>query len=203
MGVKYSLCIEGRGFTGGIWLCWCEESFEVRELERDDQFEIARLEGIQRKIGVSWNPFLEELQCKLEEEMEEMLRQEEVFWFLKSRGEWLRSGDRNTKYYHLKVMGRRRWNKIHMLKNERGIWVDEKEELVEMVKSYFVDLFTEEKVAKEWVVTEQRWGLVEKERLEAVGRSLNREEVTRDLFSMDAFKAPGEDGFPAGFFQRS
>lgn len=131
------------------------------------------------------------------------MRQEEIFWFQKSSGEWLRSRDRNTKYYHVKVMGRRRRNKIHMLKNEMGIWVDKEEDLIEMVKNYFVNPFTDEKVGRDWVLTSQRWGLVDKVVLDSAARKLSAEEVRKAFFSMGAFKAPGEDGFPAGFFQRN
>lgn len=41
----------------------------------------------------------------------------------KSRVEWLKMGDRNTKFLHTSTLIRRRMNKIEQLKNEEGEWV--------------------------------------------------------------------------------
>jgi hypothetical protein len=38
-------------------------------------------------------------------------------------------GDRNTKYYHLKTVNRRRRNNIVMLKDGTGQWVEDVEQL--------------------------------------------------------------------------
>ena len=39
-------------------------------------------------------------------------------------GKWIVLGDRNTKYYHTSTIVRRKRNKIEMLKDEDGRWVD-------------------------------------------------------------------------------
>lgn len=38
LGFKHSLCVEGRGFAGGIWIGWWDDAFIVREIDRDGQF---------------------------------------------------------------------------------------------------------------------------------------------------------------------
>ena len=81
---------------------------------------INRIEGIQCKIQSGWNPFLEDLEAQLQKELHETLQQEEVLWYQKCRGEWIRNGDRNTRYYHTKAIVRRRRNKIITLRNYNG-----------------------------------------------------------------------------------
>lgn len=98
---------------------------------------LARLEGIQRKLGYGRNLVFEELSKSLQEEPLDLLLQEELHWFQKSRGTWLKNGDRNTKYYHSKTASRRRRNTIVMLKDNEWKWVDEEERLMQLVQDHF------------------------------------------------------------------
>lgn len=57
--------------------------------------------------------FLGNLERDLIREYNKILRQEEVLGFQKSRVNWLALGERNTKFYHLTTLNRRRRNKIN------------------------------------------------------------------------------------------
>lgn len=46
----------------------------------------------------------------------QILTQEEVYWKLKSRINWLNQGDADTRFFHLSALKRRRRNKIFALK---------------------------------------------------------------------------------------
>ncbi|XP_021717685.1 uncharacterized protein LOC110685467 [Chenopodium quinoa] len=80
----------------------------------------ARLEGIQKVLAERRVDRLIELEKSLKLEMEQVLQQEELLWFQKSRLEAIRDGDRNTKFFHLSTVIRRRRNKIDMLQNSSG-----------------------------------------------------------------------------------
>ncbi|VVA23745.1 PREDICTED: Transposon TX1, partial [Prunus dulcis] len=43
-----------------------------------------------------------------------------MFWLQKSRNTWLKEGDRNTKFFHLSTIIRRRRNKLEGLTNDAG-----------------------------------------------------------------------------------
>ncbi|PPR88161.1 hypothetical protein GOBAR_AA32532 [Gossypium barbadense] len=43
---------------------------------------------------------------------------EEKYWALRAQSQWLREGDRNTRYFHVRASGRRRKNTISSLKDE-------------------------------------------------------------------------------------
>lgn len=57
---------------------------------------------------------------EIKQELAEALREEELFWRQKCKEEWLRAGDRNTKYFHNCVRGRRMQNQILMLLDNTG-----------------------------------------------------------------------------------
>lgn len=61
-----------------------------------------------------------ELMSRLKQELAEALREEDSFWRQKCREEWLKAGDRNTKYFHNCIKGRRVQNRILMLLDDMG-----------------------------------------------------------------------------------
>ncbi|WJX76469.1 hypothetical protein P8452_59883 [Trifolium repens] len=61
---------------------------------------MARLGGIQRRIDTSGNMCrFTRLEYKLQNELAEILTQEELMWFQRSKTKWLMDGDHNTQYY--------------------------------------------------------------------------------------------------------
>ena len=72
----------------------------------------------------------------------EAYRREEVFWGQKARSCWLKEGDKNTKYVHAMVEGRRRRNTISVLQKSGGDWCKSGEDIEEEIEGYFRGLFT-------------------------------------------------------------
>ncbi|XP_058733248.1 uncharacterized protein LOC131604851 [Vicia villosa] len=119
---------------------WKFETFD--EVKRK-KIEISRrLDGIQRKLQQQYNyGGMKKLEKHLQAELSIILKQEELMWFQRARTNWLADGDRNTKYYHMKVISRRKRNRILMLKNEEGYWVEDHEKLQQLVTTYFKTIF--------------------------------------------------------------
>ncbi|XP_028801035.1 uncharacterized protein LOC114756538 [Neltuma alba] len=162
-----------------------------------------RLFGVQRSLDRNGNPFLINLEKELEWELMETLKQEEMLWFQKSRGRWIDQGDRNTRYYHTKTLIRRRKNKIKMLKDSEGKWVEEESQIVNLFQDFYASLFREEIVDRGWIATNQGWGSVNSSVLSRMGRRISREEVKTAFFQMGGLKALGEDGFPVVFYHHN
>ena len=101
-----------------------------------------RLEGIQRSWPHTHNRFLIKLEARLCTELDEVLDRIETLWFQKSRAEAIRDGDRNTQFYHLSTIIRRR-NKIEMLQDQQGNWIVDRDELQALVRNFFLDIFTD------------------------------------------------------------
>ncbi|KAK0591155.1 hypothetical protein LWI29_036243 [Acer saccharum] len=66
---------------------------------------------------------------KVERELDNLLKEEEVFWRQRSRVSWLKEGDRNTKYFLAKASSRRKQNSILGLFNDGGSWKTSKDDL--------------------------------------------------------------------------
>ena len=65
-------------------------------------------------------------------ELEEVLTQEEMLWFQKAHAQWVQFGDRNTKFFHTKVIVQHRRIRIESLRNELGQWISDENSLREL-----------------------------------------------------------------------
>ena len=133
-----------------------------------------------------------------------VLEQDEVLWYQKSREKWIVLGDRNTKYYHTTTIVRRKRNKIEMLKDEVGRWVDQSEELEKLATKYYKRLYSTEDLN---LVTEKlpQQGFTDftREELGSLNKQFSGVDVERSVRSMGKYKAPGPDGYQPIFYQES
>ncbi|KAK1584321.1 hypothetical protein Q3G72_031946 [Acer saccharum] len=162
---------------------------------------LARLQGIQTCLGDRFKPSLSKLEAKLQEEYNQIIDQEEIFWRQKSRTTWLKEGDKNTKFFHLTTMIRRRYNKLEGLKDEDGIWRCEKEDMQAIALSYFTKLFSGQPPQDSYDRLPRFFPVLEGDLNEELNRVVCDEEVKLGLFGIGKLKSPGPDGFPAVFFQ--
>ena len=103
---------------------------------------LSRLEGVSHSLSFQQNPFLENLQKELWKDYEKILIQEEMYWKQVSRCEWIKFGDKNSKYFHIIANNRRRRNKVLSLKNEEGEWIEDQTALEDMGVNYFKSIFS-------------------------------------------------------------
>lgn len=66
---------------------------------------------------------LYKLEQKLRQQLDTVMREEELLWFQKSRMEAICDGDRNTKLFHHSTIIRRKRNRIEGLQDDNGVWV--------------------------------------------------------------------------------
>ena len=70
--------------------------------------------------------------------------EEEVYWKQKSGINWLRSGDRNTRYFHAVTKGRRVKNTINSIQDEQGVIYRGHSEISQVAVNYFQNLYASE-----------------------------------------------------------
>ncbi|KAI9101525.1 hypothetical protein K1719_023769 [Acacia pycnantha] len=78
---------------------------------------------------------------ELTSQIEDAWAKEESYWWQRSRISWLNSGDKNTKFFHTSVIQRRQRNKILRLKNDSGVWLEDKEEINKAFSTFYQQLF--------------------------------------------------------------
>lgn len=68
--------------------------------------------------------------------------QERDLWLLKSRLNWVIQGDRNTAFYHVSTLARRKRNHIAAVKDDRDLWITEEREVMKHFRIGFHTLYT-------------------------------------------------------------
>ena len=83
-----------------------------------------RSNDIQKQLMLSpFSMFLQEQDNKIREELMQCYASEETFWTQRAKANWLRLGDRNTKFFQTQVNMRKRSNTITKLQSDAGVWI--------------------------------------------------------------------------------
>lgn len=157
---------------------------------------LARLNGIQRALSTNYNNGLIKLDRKLRKELDEVLYQEELLWYQQSRENWIFSGDRNTWFYKARA------NKFSIKGPSRELIMDN-DEMKEVVRNYFKNVFTEEKYDREVGIVKGAFHTLNNKVWEEVNKDFSHKDIKDAMFDMAPFKAPRLDGFHAGFYQNN
>eukprot|EP00253_Pinus_taeda_P020773 PITA_20773 len=130
-------------------------------------------------------------------------RKEEEYWRLKSRSLWLKSGDRNTSYFHRQCRARLARNHIAEITSSSGQVYKGFSQIQEAAVNHFWNLLSAERNGEEEDETEFLTAipnLVSEEDNVSLMSPATEEEITNIVWSMDPDKAPGPDGFSIHFY---
>ncbi|KAG7590171.1 hypothetical protein ISN44_As07g023610 [Arabidopsis suecica] len=167
----------------------------LNSLDRIHQLEVA-LEKEQSEV---WPGF--QKVAVLKRNLAKAYREEEAYWKQKSRQKWLRSGNRNSKYFHAAVKENRQRKRIEKLKDINGNFQVSEAAKGEVAAAYFQNLFTSS--------NPESFGSWFDGLSPRVSDSLNSDliaevsvqEIKEAFFSIKPASAPGPDGMSAMFFQ--
>uniref|UniRef100_A0A803NVH0 Reverse transcriptase domain-containing protein n=1 Tax=Cannabis sativa TaxID=3483 RepID=A0A803NVH0_CANSA len=201
-------------FTNNAWL----PDFGADEVTHLDFFKsdhrallvsVGSIHSTQHKVSTLQNSNLttfdhfEELkQC--EDILDELLAQEEDYWKQRSRMNWLKSGDSNTKFFHQKANSRQKNNAIKKLMDDHGVEHTSQSAIANVVQSYFQNIYTTDGVDNEALqsvfskvpctITEPGYiyGM-------AVMFYTNYWGIIGDLVTRSVLKVLNEDGDPTSF----
>uniref|UniRef100_C6JRM0 Uncharacterized protein n=1 Tax=Sorghum bicolor TaxID=4558 RepID=C6JRM0_SORBI len=173
-----------------------------------------------RDIFGSVTKKVKELRAKLEEErrhtlyrgptdrersimaqLTEVLAREEVMAKQRSRITWLREGDRKTEFFQAKAKPRSKTNRIKLLMDVDGHVFTDQEDLERLTGDFYQRLFSAQDELLPDLVCKHVPRKVTPVMCELLGAPFSEQEVEEALFCMAPNKAPGVDGFNAGFFQ--
>lgn len=162
---------------------------------------LARLGGVQRRLALQYHGGLFKLEKKLHEEYNDILNQEELLWFQRSREDWIVSGDRNTKYYHAAATIRKARSVVTCLRLDTGEWIADKAQLHDHVQQYYISLFSNTSSSQGNTVTGGVFPSLLQADWQAFDMPITKAEVRCALFDMAPYKALGPDGLHAAFYQ--
>jgi len=135
--------------------------------------------------------------------LQEAYRDEEDYWFQKSRNMWYSSGDRNTEFYHALTRQRRVRNRIVGLHDADGNWITDDEGVEKVAVNYFDELFTTTSPTAFDNFLSEIQPSISTQTNGWLLKLATEEEIRQALFMMHPGKAPGPDGMTALFFQHS
>ncbi|XP_015942422.1 uncharacterized protein LOC107467759 [Arachis duranensis] len=161
---------------------------------------IRRFQGITNTLDQGNNNFLEKLRGQIWKEYQDILTQEEILYYQKSRSKWLEFGNRNTKFFHGSTMIRRRKNKINLLHNDMDNPISDPNILESMTLNFFADFYKDNNLDFPFVLRGE-FPILCDEDISIIGKNILHEEIKHAVFGMGGFKAPGRDNFQVIFFQ--
>ena len=113
----------------------------------------------------------------------------------------MKEGDRNSRFFHLSTIIRRRRNAIDAIKSDNGEWITNKADIKEFIVLKFQELFTEETTCFQPELDELIAPSISTQENDLLCLIPSVEEIKDTLFGMQNLKAPGPDGLPVLFYK--
>jgi hypothetical protein len=132
-----------------------------------------------------------------------LLDKMDIQWRQRAKMEWLRCGDRNTRYYHACANARKKSNQILRIPDVEGREWESEEEVQNAFLNYFSGLFKSGRAGDMSQCLQPIVCRVTEEMNKDLLENFTREEIYGALQQMAPLKAPGPDGFPVEFFQKN
>ena len=122
---------------------------------------------------------------------------------LKSRVQWIKEGDANTRFFHSFASARKNTNTIWSLNDQDGNSDSEDLALKQLGKHHFSDLFGDDKstnIADQLKVISLFPNMTTDEDIDRFLKPITAQEVEAVLKGFKKDKSPGPDGWPVEFF---
>jgi len=137
---------------------------------------------------------------KVQAELIKCLALEEKYWQQKAGMTWFKEGDRNTKFFHAQVRGRRKRLQLNRIQNSGGTWIEEEQEIAEEAIKFYEEQFTEAATPSSFDIVEHVPNLINTEQNAELIKQPTKEEVKVAVLGLNGDSAGGPDGMTGKFY---
>ncbi|XP_055960697.1 uncharacterized protein LOC126668753 [Mercurialis annua] len=137
----------------------------------------------------------------LEYQLKQFHIQDEIYWAQKSRVQWLKCGDCNSKFFHAKYKERNRRNNISGLRSMQGSWVTDQISINTLILNHFQNIYQTSVPVGIESCLQHFPSTITATMNASLSSPITAAEVHTAIFSINSWKAPGIDGFTSFFFQ--
>ncbi|XP_075096329.1 uncharacterized protein LOC142174435 [Nicotiana tabacum] len=141
---------------------------------------------------------MERLQ-KVQAELIKCLALKEKYWQQKAGMTWFKEGDRNTKFFHAQVRGRRKRLQLNRIQNSGGTWIEEEQEIAEEAIKFYEEQFTEVATPASFDIVEHVPNLINTEQNAELIKQPTKEDVKMAVLGLNGDSAGGPDERLIGF----
>lgn len=125
----------------------------------------------------------------------------EEFWKQKAGMKWFKDGERNTKFFHSVVKGRRSRLKVSRIQNEEGEWMENQNDIAEAAVEFYKDQFTRQDHDIDWDILNDLPKLINEDASVLMHSIPSKEEVHQAVMGLNRTSAGGPDGMTRAFYQ--
>ncbi|GMI85140.1 hypothetical protein HRI_002183300 [Hibiscus trionum] len=126
---------------------------------------------------------------------------DEIYWEQRAHTNWLKHGDRNTRFFHNWASFRRKSNRVTSLRDDDGRLFTTESDMAKVAESYFSNLFTTSSIGNSDFISNLVTPIVSEDMNNKLLVPFTKEEIFGAVKSMAPLKASGQNGFPALFYQ--
>ena len=134
-------------------------------------------------------------------ELAKLFQEEEEYWKLKSKNNWLQAGDKNTKIFHGWARTRKMKNFISSLTDPGGVEHTSEEAKGEIAIQYFTELFSTSQPSDATELLQDFASKVTEQMNSKLTKPVTDAEIKRAVKAVKSDSSPGADGITGHFFQ--
>ncbi|KAI5334697.1 hypothetical protein L3X38_024830 [Prunus dulcis] len=137
---------------------------------------------------------------EMEFKLQSAIQEEEMYWKLKSRVQWLKERDKNTKFFHTKTIAHRRQNLMKGLEDSNRQWRDDAEDMKRIASEYLSKNFTTDRPTQIEEVTQCVTRKVQPQQNASLIKPVSTTEIVDAFKALHQTKSPGPNGFTGSFY---